>query len=202
MITYTKSLSKLIGHFEKFPGIGPRTAQRLALFILKQPESTIREFSKALLEAYQSPDGRYAFLYPTGWTRVKVDGGPEIIYHDLINSNETLSLVISDVNKEVQLEQLGSPSEVGQTLIDKVIAPEGSGREVKLINANKREASNHIFYDLEYKLNLNEQARHELATVVIDRGTLYTFAVGTNEERWNKVDGMFSNVIESFNFLI
>ena len=39
------------------------------------------------LEAYQSPDGRYAFLYPTGWTRVKVNGGPEIIYHDLINSN-------------------------------------------------------------------------------------------------------------------
>ena len=51
MITYTKPLSKLIGHFEKFPGIGPRTAQRLALFILKQPESTIRDFSNALLEA-------------------------------------------------------------------------------------------------------------------------------------------------------
>ena len=154
------------------------------------------------LEAYQSPDGRYAFLYPTGWTRVKVDGGPEIIYHDLINSNETLSLVISDVNNEVQLEQLGSPKEVAQTLIDKVIAPEGSGRSVKLINANKREDTNHIFYDLEYELNLNEQPRHELATVVIDRGTLYTFAVGTNEERWDKVDGIFTNVIKSFNFLI
>ena len=87
-------------------------------------------------------------------------------------------------------------------LIDKVIAPEGSGRSVILVNANKREASNHIFYDLEYKLNLNEQERHELATVVLDRGTLYTFAVGTNEERWNKVDDIFSNVIESFNFLI
>ena len=154
------------------------------------------------LEAYQSPDGRYAFLYPTGWTRVKVDGGPEIIYHDLINSNETLSLVVSDVNKEVDLEQLGSPIEVGQTLIDKVIAPEGSGRSVKLVDAKRREASNHIFYDLEYQLNLNEQDRHELATVVIDRGTLYTFAVGTNEDRWNKVDVMFTNVIESFNFLI
>ena len=154
------------------------------------------------LESYQSPDGRYAFLYPTGWTRVKVEGGPEIIYHDLINSNETLSLVVSDVNKEVDLEQLGSPIEVGKTLIDKVIAPEGSGRSVKLVDANKREASNHIFYDLEYQLNLNEQDRHELATVVIDRGTLYTFAVGTNENRWNKVDKMFSNVINSFNFLI
>ncbi len=54
MITFTKPLSKLIGHFEKFPGIGPRTAQRLALFILKQPESSIRDFSKALLEAHSN----------------------------------------------------------------------------------------------------------------------------------------------------
>jgi len=54
LITYTKPLSKLIGHFEKFPGIGPRTAQRLALFILKQPESTIRDFSKALLDAHSN----------------------------------------------------------------------------------------------------------------------------------------------------
>ena len=54
MITYPKPLSKLIGHFEKFPGIGPRTAQRLALFILKQPESTIRDFSNALLEAHNN----------------------------------------------------------------------------------------------------------------------------------------------------
>tara|TARA_B100000927_G_scaffold255410_1_gene222172 strand:- start:149 stop:694 length:546 start_codon:yes stop_codon:yes gene_type:complete len=154
------------------------------------------------LEAYQSPDGRYAFFYPTGWTRVKVDGGPEIIYHDLINSNETLSLVISDINKDVELEQLGTPLEVGQTLIDKVIAPEGSGRTVELINAKQRESSNHIFYDLEYELNLNNQDRHELATVVIDRGTLYTFAVGTNQERWNKVEKLFGNVIQSFNFLI
>ncbi|ABM72395.1 RecR protein [Prochlorococcus marinus str. MIT 9515] len=54
MTTFTKPLSKLIGHFEKFPGIGPRTAQRLALFILKQSESSIRDFSKALLEAHSN----------------------------------------------------------------------------------------------------------------------------------------------------
>ena len=54
MITFTKPLSKLIAHFEKFPGIGPRTAQRLALFILKQPESSIRDFSKVLLEAHSN----------------------------------------------------------------------------------------------------------------------------------------------------
>tara|TARA_B100000073_G_C23584510_1_gene513702 strand:- start:135 stop:692 length:558 start_codon:yes stop_codon:yes gene_type:complete len=154
------------------------------------------------LEAYQSPDGRYAFFYPTGWTKVKVDGGPEIIYHDLINSNETLSLVISDVNDDISLEQLGTPLEVGQTLLNKVIAPEGSGRLVTLIDTKKRESSDHIFYDLEYELEIQNQTRHELATVVIDRGSLYTFAVGSNQDRWNKVEGLFTNVIESFNFLI
>ena len=91
----------------------------------------------------------------------------------MINSNETLSLVVSDVNKEVDLEQLGGPNEVGQTLIDKVIAPKGSGRSVKLVDAKKRESSNHIFYDLEYQLILNEQDRHELATVVIDLSLIH-----------------------------
>ena len=54
MITFTKPLAKLIAHFEKFPGIGPRTAQRLALYILKQPEQTIKDFSKALLDAHNN----------------------------------------------------------------------------------------------------------------------------------------------------
>lgn len=54
MITFTKPLAKLIAHFEKFPGIGPRTAQRLALYILKQPEQTIKDFAKALLEAHNN----------------------------------------------------------------------------------------------------------------------------------------------------
>lgn len=54
MITFTKPLAKLIEHFERFPGIGPRTAQRLALFVLKQPEKRIKEFSQALLEAHHN----------------------------------------------------------------------------------------------------------------------------------------------------
>jgi len=54
LITFTKPLAKLIEHFERFPGIGPRTAQRLALFILKQPEKTIKDFSQSLLEAHSN----------------------------------------------------------------------------------------------------------------------------------------------------
>tara|TARA_Y100001970_G_scaffold294273_1_gene449601 strand:- start:6336 stop:6881 length:546 start_codon:yes stop_codon:yes gene_type:complete len=154
------------------------------------------------LEAFQSPDGRYGFFYPTGWTRVSVKEGPEVVYHDLINSDETLSLVVSNVNQSVELEELGTPREVGETLINKIIAPEGSGREVDLVKADKREQSDHVFYDLEYKLNLDGKTRHEIATVVIDRGSLYTFAVGTNDNRWKSVSSLFSKIIKSFSFFI
>ena len=41
----------MIDQFERLPGIGPRTAQRLALHLLKQPEDQIRAFAEALLAA-------------------------------------------------------------------------------------------------------------------------------------------------------
>ncbi len=152
--------------------------------------------------AFQSPDGRYGFLYPTGWTQVSVSGGPKVVFHDLINSDETLSLVISEVGNDVDLEQLGSPEAVGERLMNQVIAPEGTGRTVDLVEARQREESNHIFYDLEYSLHLQDRDRHELATVVVDRGYLYTLATSTNEIRWGKMEKIFERVITSFRFLI
>jgi recombination protein RecR len=44
------SLSKLIEHFKQFPGVGPKTAQRLAFFILKSQPSYVKDLSAALLK--------------------------------------------------------------------------------------------------------------------------------------------------------
>ncbi|MCP9771040.1 recombination protein RecR [Synechococcus sp. Tobar12-5m-g] len=44
-------MARLIDQFERLPGIGPRTAQRLALHLLRQPEEQIRSFADALLAA-------------------------------------------------------------------------------------------------------------------------------------------------------
>ena len=41
----------MIDQFEQLPGIGPRTAQRLALYILRQPEEKIKRFANALVNA-------------------------------------------------------------------------------------------------------------------------------------------------------
>jgi photosystem II oxygen-evolving enhancer protein 2 len=154
------------------------------------------------LNSFQSPDGRYAFLYPTGWTRVQVSDGPQVVFHDLINSDETLSLVVADVTEDRDLSRLGSAVAVGETLRRNVIAPAGSGRDAELVRAAEREVAGRTFYDLEYAVHLADRDRHELATVVVDRGRLYTFAASTNEVRWPKVKELFERVIGSFSLLI
>ena len=44
-------LQKLIEQFEKLPGIGAKTAQRLAYFVLNLPKTEAEEFAKAIVEA-------------------------------------------------------------------------------------------------------------------------------------------------------
>ena len=44
-------LTELINQFSRLPGIGKKTAQRLALSILEQPPEKAQQFAKALVEA-------------------------------------------------------------------------------------------------------------------------------------------------------
>ena len=154
------------------------------------------------LQSYQSPDGRFAFLYPTGWTQVQVSNGPRVVFHDLIHSDETVSLMINNVNEENELTELGSAVAVGERLRREVIATAGSGRTAELVEANEREVNGHTFYDLEYAVHLEDRDRHELATVVVDRGRLYTLATSVNEDRWEKVQDLCGRVVRSLNLLI
>lgn len=48
---YNKPLAKLIDEFQKLPGIGPRSAQRMAFQILKMPLEEVKQFSNSILEA-------------------------------------------------------------------------------------------------------------------------------------------------------
>ncbi len=48
---YTRTLQALISELQKLPGIGPKSAQRLAFHLLRQPEAEVRKLAAALLEA-------------------------------------------------------------------------------------------------------------------------------------------------------
>ncbi len=50
---YSESVKKLIGEFEKLPGIGHKTAVRLAFYILESDTEVAKTMSEALLEAKQ-----------------------------------------------------------------------------------------------------------------------------------------------------
>ena len=51
MMHYPEPISKLIDSFMKLPGIGPKTAARLAFHVLTMKEDAVLTFSKALVDA-------------------------------------------------------------------------------------------------------------------------------------------------------
>lgn len=48
---YSTSIAKLIEELSKLPGIGPKTAQRLAFFIINMPLEEVKSLSQAIIDA-------------------------------------------------------------------------------------------------------------------------------------------------------
>ena len=51
---FSDHISKLIGELSKLPGIGPKSAGRLAFHIIGMPEEEVKELSQALIDAKQN----------------------------------------------------------------------------------------------------------------------------------------------------
>jgi recombination protein RecR len=51
MSYYSASLAKLIEELSKLPGIGPKTAQRLAFFIINMPTEEVKSLSQSIIDA-------------------------------------------------------------------------------------------------------------------------------------------------------
>ncbi|MGA0197643.1 MAG: photosystem II reaction center PsbP [Prochlorotrichaceae cyanobacterium] len=157
------------------------------------------------LKPFINPSGGYRFLYPNGWVQVKLTqlaSPPDVVFRDLINETENVSVVISPLSSEdgstPTLEALGTPGEVGYSLQQNAIAPPGSGRTAELVNATERTAGPKTYYILEYEVTLPGQRRHDLASVVVNRGNLYTFNASTTEDRWQKLADRFKTIVNSF----
>ena len=48
---YTQPLARLIEYFQKLPSIGPKTAMRLALHVIKMSENEVNNFAQSLIDA-------------------------------------------------------------------------------------------------------------------------------------------------------
>ncbi len=150
------------------------------------------------LKAYVDGADGYEFLYPNGWLPVKVSNGADIVFRDLIEETENVSVVVSPVASKKRLADLGSPSEVGQRLAQKVLTSPNSGREAELVSAEAHQSGTKDYYILEYAVNLAGRRRHNLASVAVSRGKLFTLSVSTPEQRWSRVQDTLREVVNSF----
>jgi photosystem II oxygen-evolving enhancer protein 2 len=174
-----------------------KTIAALLLLVLSLSFSGCTTGVSGLKSFVDGTDG-YEFLYPNGWLPVQVTDGPDVVFHDLIERTENVSVVISSVPEGKTLSDLGTPGEVGYQLQKNAIAPPDSGRKAELINAETRESGDKTYYLLEYNVKLPNQERHNLASVAVSHGKLYTLNASTTERRWGKMQDALNQVVKSF----
>ena len=51
---YPKSIATLIEHFQKFPSVGQKSAQRMAFYLLRMPMSEVQKFAQSIVEAKEN----------------------------------------------------------------------------------------------------------------------------------------------------
>ncbi|WP_017305834.1 photosystem II reaction center PsbP [Spirulina subsalsa] len=153
------------------------------------------------LQTYVSANQGYEFKYPNGWVQVTVEEaseGVDVVFRDIVEHSENLSLIISDVPPDKTLRELGTPSEVGYRFL-KVTNQRNLEREVELISAELEKVEKNTYYILEYAVTFaNQQKRHNIASVAVSHGKLFTFNLSTVERRWSQVKGVFNAVVRSF----
>lgn len=154
------------------------------------------------LQGYTNGTQGYEFLYPNGWQEVKVDNkddaGVDVVFRDLVEQSENVSVVINEVGEQRQLTDLGTPSQVGQRLKN-TIAPPNSDRQGELIRAEQQEKKGKTYYLLEYQVTFpDNQQRHSMASVAVSRGKLFTLNVSTPQNRWESLSERFNTIANSF----
>ncbi len=141
----------------------------------------------------------YSFLYPNGWVQTSLKGGPDVLFHDLIEQTENVSVTISALTSVRELAELGDANAIGHHIQERAIAPPASGKVAQLLSAQQREVNGKTYYTLEYAVERpGSEPRHDLISVINQRDKVYTLSISTLESRWDKVKDLFTRVANSF----
>lgn len=100
MYSLPKSVSKLINELSKLPGIGPKSASRLAVYLIKNPSLDFRDLGEALLNLKQD------LVYCSECGNI-ADHNPCRICSDSARSNKILCIV-EELLDVVAIEKLHS----------------------------------------------------------------------------------------------
>lgn len=155
------------------------------------------------LQSYVNTSKGYEFLYPNGWIPVNLGTSArktvDVVFRDLVERTENLSVIINDVPEGKTLEDLGDPSEVGYRLLKAINNNPDIDKKAEFIRAESRQNKDKTYYLLEYEENLADQEeRHNIASVSVSRGKIFTFSLSTPQRRWDTVKDSFEVAAKSF----
>ncbi|WP_306008734.1 recombination protein RecR [Bacillus sp. MMSF_3353] len=118
---YPEPISKLIDSFMKLPGIGPKTAVRLAFFVLDMKEDDVLGFAKALVNAKRD----LAYCSVCGHI---TDRDPCYICNDL-HRDQSIVCVVQEPKDVIAMEKMKEYQGVYHVLRGAISPMEGIGPE-------------------------------------------------------------------------
>ncbi|WP_078543230.1 recombination mediator RecR [Litchfieldia alkalitelluris] len=128
---YPEPISKLIDSFMKLPGIGPKTAVRLAFFVLSMKEDIVLDFAKALVNAKRN------LTYCSNCGHI-TDQDPCYICED-DRRDKTIICVIQDPKDVIAMEKMKEYNGLYHVLHGAISPMDGIGPEdIKIPELLKR----------------------------------------------------------------
>ncbi|MFK3961910.1 recombination mediator RecR [Guptibacillus hwajinpoensis] len=118
---YPEPISKLIDSFMKLPGIGPKTAVRLAFFVLEMNDDDVLDFGKALVNAKRQ------LTYCSVCNHI-TDTDPCRICSDT-HRDETIICVVQDAKDVIAIEKMKDYTGLYHVLHGAISPVEGIGPE-------------------------------------------------------------------------
>lgn len=126
MYQYANALRKLIEQFAKLPGIGPKTAQRLAFYILNTPRTQVEEFAHALIDVKDSITTCPVCCNLTDIKPCRICGDDK--------RNHSLICVVEDAQDVIAIEKTREFNGVYHILQGSISPMEGKGPDDLTIN--------------------------------------------------------------------
>lgn len=134
---YPAPVARLIEQFAKLPGIGNKTAQRLAFFVLNMPEAEARSLARAIVEAKQKT--KYCSLCGN-----LTDVDPCFICNNP-NRDNTLICVVEEPRDVIAMEKTREFKGVYHVLHGAISPMEGIGPEdINIKDLLKRLSQNDV----------------------------------------------------------
>ncbi|MCS6781699.1 MAG: recombination mediator RecR [Gloeomargarita sp. SKYBB_i_bin120] len=126
-VAYTRPLARLIERLQRLPGIGPKSAQRIALHLLKQSESEVQALAQALVEAKQQVGHCQICYHLSAEPVCEICADPE--------RDDHVICVVSDARDVIALEKTREYRGKYHVLGGVISPMEGIGPEQLTINA-------------------------------------------------------------------